>query len=227
MTAQPSAGTVARHTVPASVPAEGLPAGPTAAVDSLLLVRPAVTTDRAALTRMFERCTLETRYRRFHGPVKAIPGRYLAEALAGGPFHYALVGCPAPAAGADEGPAPDPAARPDEIVALASCRTIDEGAAEIGLLIEDAWQRRGLGTRLLSALVAHASRAGLRIIEAQLLAEQAWLTRLLRPYGPCRLRSTWDGVLNVTLLLGDGGARQAEAGQGRDDGSLDGPWDSQ
>jgi len=159
-------------------------------------VRQAVTADRAALDQMFGRCTPQTRYRRFHGPVKAIPGRYLTEALAGGPFHYALVVSPGPGTGVGD----DPEAC-DRIVALASCRTVDEGAAELGVLIEDAWQRRGLGTRLVHDLVTHASQAGLRVLEAQLLAEQAWITGLLRPYGTCTRRHTRDGVLSVTLGL--------------------------
>jgi GNAT superfamily N-acetyltransferase len=156
-------------------------------------VRRAVAGDREALGLMFGRCTFETRYRRFHGPVKAIPERYLADALAGSAFHYALVACPDRVSG--------PQGRGEGIVALASCRLVDEGAAELGLLIEDAWQHRGLGTRLLRDLVTHAGEAGLRVLEAQLLAEQAWITGLLRPYGACRLHSTWDGVLNVTVRL--------------------------
>jgi hypothetical protein len=191
--------------------------------DQLIRVRRATTGDREALTRMFERCAVTTRYRRFHGPVTAIPERYLADALAGSTFHHALVACPEP----DPGEVPDPVsplcpvsapdsyavadpdsyavadpdARAGGIVALASCRTVEEGAAELGLLVEDAWQRHGVGARLLRDLVAHARRTGLRVLEAQLLAEQAWITGLLRPYGPCRLRSTWDGVLNVTVRL--------------------------
>jgi GNAT superfamily N-acetyltransferase len=146
---------------------------------------------------MCARCTAETRYRRFHGPVKTLPERYLADALSGTPFHYALVACPAP-----DLAAPDGGSQDGGVVALASCRTVDEGAAELGLLIEDAWQRHGLGTRLLRDLVGYAAGAGLRVLEAQLLAEQAWIAGLLRPYGSCRLRSTWSGVLNVTVRLG-------------------------
>jgi GNAT superfamily N-acetyltransferase len=180
----------------------------TPGTDRLIRVRRAATADHEALARMFERCTLETRYRRFHGPVKAIPERYLADALSGSPFHYALVAGPGP--GPVAVPALDPAAvsspdtRAGGIVALASCRTVDEGAAELGLLIEDAWQRHGLGTRLLRDLIAHARRAGLRVVEAQVLAEQAWIASLLRPYGTCRVRSAWGGVLNVTVRLGAG-----------------------
>ncbi|HEY7275524.1 MAG TPA: GNAT family N-acetyltransferase [Trebonia sp.] len=161
-------------------------------------VRRAVAADRAALNAMFARCTDETRFRRFHGAVKALPERYLTDALSGMPFHYALVAYPRPVA--DVGTS-DPGGR-DGVVALASCRTVAEGAAELGLLIEDAWQRQGLGTRLLRDLVTYAAGAGLRVLEAQLLAEQAWIAGLLRPYGSCRLRSTWGGVLNVSLRLG-------------------------
>jgi GNAT superfamily N-acetyltransferase len=171
-----------------------LPARPAEA--ALISVRRAAPGDREALARMFDRCTAATRYRRFHGPVKVIPERYLAEALSGSPFHHALVACAEPVPAAQGG------TRPGGIVALASCRMVDEGAAELGLLVEDAWQRRGLGTRLLRDLAAHASAAGLRVLEAQLLAEQAWISGLLRPYGACRLRSTWGGVLNVTVRLG-------------------------
>jgi GNAT superfamily N-acetyltransferase len=155
-------------------------------------VRRAVPGDRPAVEQMFGRCSLPTRYRRFHAPVRAIPARYLAEALAGSPFHYALV------AWHEDATAPDPASR---AVALASCRLVEEGAAELGLLVEDDWQRQGLGRRLLRDLVAHADESGVRVLRAQLMAEQAWIAALLRPYGPSRLRSAWDGITNVSLRL--------------------------
>jgi hypothetical protein len=63
----------------------GLQVRPVGTRDSLIRVRLARPDDREALAQMFDRCTLSTRYRRFHGPVKAIPERYLAEALSGSP----------------------------------------------------------------------------------------------------------------------------------------------
>ena len=205
MSTQPGARTAAARVASVSVPAGGFPAGPAGAVESPIYVRQAVNTDRGPLTSMFARCTPETRYRRFHGPVKAIPERYLAEALSATPFHYALVACLALSPDAvDQAAALDPETRDGEIVALASCRLIDEGAAELGVLIEDAWQHLGLGTRLVSALVDHARGTGLRVLAAQLLAEQAWIAGLLRPHGTCSVRPTWGGVLNVTVRLGAG-----------------------
>jgi GNAT superfamily N-acetyltransferase len=86
-----------------------------------------------------------------------------------------------------------------ETVALASCRLVAEGAAELGLLIEDEWQHQGVGRLLLHDLVTHAARAGVRVVDAQLLAEQAWIAGLLRPYGTGRLHSARDGVVTVSV----------------------------
>jgi GNAT superfamily N-acetyltransferase len=191
---------VSVSTPPVTPPSAALPAAPAARPDQagrLLRVSPALPAARRAVEQMFDRCSLRTRYQRFHAPVKAIPARYLAEAVSGHPFHHALIAWhqdppgPLDAAG-------DPAPR---AVALASCRLVAEGAAELGLLVEDDWQRAGVGRRLLGDLVAHADRSGVRVLEAQLMAEQAWIATLLRPYGPCRLRSAWDGIINVTVRL--------------------------
>jgi GNAT superfamily N-acetyltransferase len=138
-------------------------------------VRRVAAADRPALERMLARCTGQTRYRRFHGPVKVFPERYLTEALSGSPLHFALVATVAGDGAAD-----------GAVVALASCRAVDEGVAELGILVEDAWQRRGVGGHLLGELVAYAGRTGLRALQAQVLAEQPWIVGLLRRYGTCK-----------------------------------------
>jgi len=171
-------------------------AGPAASA-GLLSVRRATEGDRQALTRMLARCSGDTRYRRFHGPVKAFPEPYLTEALAGSPVHVALIAS-APAPGTSKGATEDIA--DDAIVALASCRLVDEGVAELGLLVEDGWQRRGIGVRLLGEMADFAARIGLRAFQAQLLAEQAWITGLLRRYGRCETVAT-GGLLRVTVRL--------------------------
>jgi GNAT superfamily N-acetyltransferase len=165
--------------------------------------------DRAALESMFLRCTPPTVYRRFHGPVKAFPASYLTEALARVPEHLALVAVARPAAGgglharigddrgAGGGPGArarvgdDPGARGGpgaraRVVGLASCRLTDSGAAaELGLLVEDAWQGRGIGRELLRRLVAYADCLKVPELQAQVLTEQDWIIGMLRPYGHC------------------------------------------
>jgi GNAT superfamily N-acetyltransferase len=173
--------------------------GPGGLGSSDLLVRPAEPGDCAPLEAMFQRCTPQTIYRRFHGQVKAFPRAYLAEALSGVPAHFALVACDGP-----------------RVVALASCRLSDpadadatgdavtpggSGAAELGILIEDTWQRRGLGRELLARLVGHADSLGLPELHAQMLIEQDWIIGLLSPYGECA-SAFGPGVREVRLRLG-------------------------
>ena len=163
---------------------------PTSVAAGTCSVRQAAAGDRPALERMLARCTGETRYRRFHGPVKVFPERYLTEALSGSPLHFALVAC-LDEDGADEDGA---------VVALASCRAVDEGVAEVGILVEDEWQRRGVGSDLLREIVAYAARTGLRALQAQVLAEQPWIVGLLRRHGTCTIAGAGQ-ALYVTLKL--------------------------
>jgi len=120
-------------------------------------IRAAAPGDRAALTAMFGRCSDQTRYRRFHGFVHALPERYLADALAGRPEHIALVA-------EDNG----------QIVALSSCAD-----GEIGILVEDLYQRQGIGTRMLNELL---ERCGPAVQLATIQHDQAWLVTFLRRY---------------------------------------------
>jgi GNAT superfamily N-acetyltransferase len=162
-------------------------------------VRRAAAGDRPALERMLARCTGQTRYRRFHGPVNVFPERYLTEALSGSPLHFALVAYAVDDA-VDEGAAEDRAAEDRAVVALASCRAVDEGVAELGILVEDEWQRRGVGNCLLREIVAYAARTGVRALQAQVLADQPWIVGLLRRYGTCTVAGAGH-ALHVTVSL--------------------------
>jgi GNAT superfamily N-acetyltransferase len=155
-----------------------LPAAP------VLAVRRATERDLAALADMFARCSSQTRYRRFHGHVNVFPARYLAGALAGRPVHAAFVAC------LDDG----------RVVALAECRTVAEGVGELGFLVEDAWQRLGIGRILLREVADHARSHGLTTLTAQVLGEQSWIVRLLGAYGACESAAT-RGVLDATVRL--------------------------
>ena len=167
---------------------------PTPVAAGTCSVRRAAAADRPALERMLARCTGQTRYRRFHGPVTAFPERYLTEALSGSPLHFALVAC------LDEDAEVEGTVVDGTVVALASCRAVDEGVAELGILVEDEWQRRGVGGDLLREIVAYAARTGLRALQAQVLAEQPWIVGLLRRHGTCAIAGAGQ-ALYVTLSL--------------------------
>jgi GNAT superfamily N-acetyltransferase len=129
---------------------------------------------------MAHRCTDRTRRSRFLAPLRDFPEPYLTEALAGVPEHLAL------------------AVEVDgTVVALASCRTVDDGA-EVAVLVEDTRQRQGIGGGLLDLLVAHADRNGIRTLRATVAGDQPWVARLLRRYGPCRATATC-GVIDVAV----------------------------
>jgi GNAT superfamily N-acetyltransferase len=136
---------------------------------------------------MFDRCGPETRYGRFHGLLHALPERYLAEALAAEPaWHDALV-----------------VEVPGELVALGSARAVGERAVEVGLLVEDAAQGRGLGTRLLLALAARARSRGVAELRCDVLHRNRPLLGTLRAtLGPTTVRS--EGlVLHASVRLLD------------------------
>jgi GNAT superfamily N-acetyltransferase len=149
---------------------------------------------------MLARCTGQTRYRRFHGPVKLFPEPYLTEALSGSPLHFALVASAEEDGTVVSGTVVSGTVAGGTVVALASCRAVDEGVAELGILVEDEWQRRGVGDHLLGEIVAYAASTGLRALQAQVLAEQPWIVGLLRRHGTCRVAGAGP-ALHVTLSL--------------------------
>jgi len=134
-------------------------------------IRPAVRDDHAALVRMLARCSDHSRYRRFLAGSRFWPRRYLTDALSGRAGHIALV---AEVDGA--------------VVALASA-VVDDGTAELGLLVEDAYQRRGIGGRLLRVLV---DRAEAGVLSATVQIAQRWVLDVLRGYGTATVSINGD-----------------------------------
>ena len=56
-------------------------------------------------------------------------------------------------------------------VGIARLIRVDDCCAELAIEVVDAWQRRGIGTRLLRAVAALGAAAGIRTVEADVLAE--------------------------------------------------------
>ena len=94
-------------------------------------VRLATFDDTASLVRMHARCSGDSIYKRYATPLARIDDRFARRLLlAGDGALVATVG--------------------DEVVGIASISTCENAIAEVSLLVEDGWQRRGIGTRLLS-----------------------------------------------------------------------------
>jgi GNAT superfamily N-acetyltransferase len=150
-----------------------------------LLLRGVTGSDIPAIDAMWDRCSLATRTARFHAPVRDIPASYL-EAVLSDP-------------GANIVAAREPAG---DAVALASLIASPGSAtAELGVLVEDAWQRRGIGRRLVARLISAAPARGITTLTASILARNAKVADLLRQV-PGQFSIASDGeVLAVRVRL--------------------------
>ncbi|MGZ4493415.1 MAG: GNAT family N-acetyltransferase [Nocardioides sp.] len=163
-----------RRVLPAAGPA------PTATPTGQPAVRLATVDDAAAFTTMHQRCSADTIYRRYATPLPLLDERLARRLLTGG----------SGAAVADvEG----------ELVGVATVSDVEDGVAEVTLLVEDGWQRRGIGTRLLATAARLARARGARDVVLRSRTHNAALTALAFGSGMrARIRLSGDTVL-VTI----------------------------
>ena len=92
----------------------------------------------------------------------------------------------------------------EDIIAVAEYVTIqsDEGdLAEPAIVVEDRYQRRGLGTQLLKCLSAHARWHGVRAFRATVHPSNTQMLRLIeRSQLPLEKRFEW-GMWDITIKL--------------------------
>jgi GNAT superfamily N-acetyltransferase len=136
---------------------------------------------------MHDRCSPTTRYARWHGHTKRFPPSYVHRLLGD---DIAVV-----------------ARRGDTVIGLASAAQVGPDTWEIGLLVEDDWQRRGVGGQLLTEIVTEAGRAGADVIRAEVLESDTGLLQPLRALGPM-VTALSHGVVTADVQLwariGDG-----------------------
>ncbi len=75
----------------------------------------------------------------------------------------------------------------------------DAGAAEIGVVVADAWQRQGLGQLLLAATLAEAAAAGLSDVRLHVHPENRWLAQRVSRGATTAVLA--DGMVTVTRPL--------------------------
>jgi GNAT superfamily N-acetyltransferase len=144
--------------------------------------------DRARLVRMFERLSPTSVQRRFFTLVQHLDGRLLDDLVAVDHLdREALV--------LVEG---------DEVIGLAQYVRIQapgRSSAEIAVLVEDAWQHRGLGRKLMISLGQLALERGITTLEATILSQNDPALKLLRGLAPAA-RFERDGPeLRVTTPI--------------------------
>lgn len=168
-------------------------------------VRDAGPADAAALIAMHGRCSTESVYRHFAAPLTRPDPRLARRLLTGGTG--AVV-----------------ATDDDDVVGFTSLSPVQEGRCEVALLVEDARQRQGIGTRLLAAAAHRAASAGAEDVVLRGPAEsQAAVAMVHRSGLRARVRLSGDQLV-VTISTRGLGLDQAPVGDGNaEDRRYDGP----
>jgi GNAT superfamily N-acetyltransferase len=134
-----------------------------------------------AVSEMTTRCSRDTIYHRFHGFID-LP-TYLRTLLAS--EQKSVLACWGHCC-----------------VGLASLGPGRRGQ-ELAVLVEDAWQRQGIGAAMLEALVDLARGQGVGLLHADVLFEDVFILGVLARYG--RLQAELEyGDYSVSIHLDDG-----------------------
>jgi RimJ/RimL family protein N-acetyltransferase len=154
--------------------------------------------DESALTALYERLSPESSYQRFFTVMRRLPPDWV-HILANVDYdrRMAIVAL---------GPG-------GELIGVARY-AYDERVreAEIAIVVEDRWQGRGLGTRLLGELVGYAEGRGIRRFRAFVLADNLRMLNLIRRVTRILDRKLDSGV--VSLLLAPLGHPEPAVGPG-------------
>ncbi|MFG2818665.1 GNAT family N-acetyltransferase [Kitasatospora sp. NPDC048365] len=161
-----------------------------------LTVRRAVPEDKAQALAMHRRCSPDALRKRYHGPVRDAD-RYLDHLL--DPRHGQTL-----AVETADG----------RIVALAHLMWDDEGA-EVALLVEDDWQRRGLGVDLLRRMASSALEAGVKTVYAVTTSSNTGLISTMRRLSAPLDYQVEDGTLVITAHLAEAADQLPAAWPGR------------
>ncbi len=173
--------------------------------DETVLLRPIRPEDAQAEKRFVSRLSPETMYLRFHAPLRELTTERLVRFTQ---IDYdreiAFV-------------AIDAAGEQEEIRGVARYTRMPDGfSCEFGIVIEDAWQGRGLGHALMTAIEETARSRGLTEIIGYVLKDNGGMDKLMRGRGYIASRAPDDdGVRRyIKRLLGGAAAGAVRALRG-------------
>ena len=153
-------------------------------------LRPIVREDEAKMLDLFHHLSPHTIYLRFHGALTHMSRDQVARfCTVDYDDTYALV------ATLGEGVE-------EKIIAVGRYyRLPKRDAAEIALVVEDAYQGEGIGTHLLEQLASIAREKGIRLFEADMLAENQQMLNVLKDTNFQTNVELEQGVYRVSLNL--------------------------
>jgi RimJ/RimL family protein N-acetyltransferase len=86
-----------------------------------------------------------------------------------------------------------------ELVGVARYGPSDEGTADIGLVVADAWQGLGLGSLLLEEILREGEQRGIHKFSADVLTDNRRALRLLARHTEITRRTVASGVTSVVF----------------------------
>jgi ribosomal protein S18 acetylase RimI-like enzyme len=87
------------------------------------------------------------------------------------------------------------------VVGMARFHATGDGRAVAAALVEDDWQRRGIGRLLMTELVARAQREGMAALDVSVLGENMAALRLIRRVAPDIRFALDHGVLEGAIPI--------------------------
>ena len=143
----------------------------------MIVLASARETDRTRIEAMHAACSVDSRIGRWHAPLRAIPTRYLADAVSGHAGHACVL-----------------ALDGDEVVGFASAVRGSGERWDLGVLVRDDRQRARIGTRLIDEVVRTARARGARALAADLRPDRRFLLAVLGRHGCVVARTDADGI---------------------------------
>jgi RimJ/RimL family protein N-acetyltransferase len=157
---------------------------------STLYLRPIQREDEERLLALFSRLSPRAIYLRFHHVLKQLP-KQEARRLCTVDYENAFALVATVGEGVEE-----------RIVAVGRYyRLPRRDAAELALVVEDAYQGKGIGTHLLRQLASIAGEKGIRLFEAEVLAENQQIMRVLKDSGFHVAEELERGLCRVILSI--------------------------
>ena len=161
------------------------PAVVTCADGASIVLRLGQPGDADAVLALHERCSMETLFQRYHTGMRTMPRRWLHRLLMPPRGQSLLAVCGR------------------EVVGIAQLISGGTGQiAEISLLVEDAWQRKGVGTALMARLAAIAAARGQRKLMAVSLPGRDAIYRTALRAGLAPDHPEEEGLLRITIPAG-------------------------
>ena len=148
------------------------------------IVRPILAADEPDLQQFIRDLSAQSRYLRFMRAIRELPEETLSKFSRPKPGREAVMVARSASAG---------------VVGLAQYVADEEGdGCEVAIVVGDAWQRQGVGTALLTALVAVARSNAIEHIHADVFADNHAMRALARKLG-CEVRANSETAFLVTI----------------------------